>query len=410
MDIDPIPPFLKKIANLRIKEESPPEKEEEPFAQKYEVRKEYIKQLQVLENSEKTCDSTIFMKAILLSNIARNHFDTDENFNAGCECKRSLKLWAKLQDPILLFRGVNWICMMLNFLGFHAVFGERFYEGVLLLDAAEKVYWAVKMSIRRTEEDFSQGEEIAKEIRKLFLEEGVLQSGARIKIGEFLKTVLGTLEQHVEKIQKMASDPEQEKESSELIYDTRNLIKGFKEDSDGDFILLSPKALDFTLETCEENYVQSVFFQAQVYGKLMEKDLSAEYCGLTLQRQYFKFLLMKQRNEKNKELTNPKVQGFDYKDFINNSMGLCMYYSEKLMYRQGARLLELANEVLGKPVSGENEELSLLRASLKHMKANVLRDFFMFTCMFLKEEGQTRKESKKKKEITNSGTEFDQKC
>jgi hypothetical protein len=441
---------VKRLKQIQKLENTPPEDEGQPFKEKYEARNQYISMLEDLTKSEDSSQEILFFKAVIVSLIGKNHFDTDENNDAGKRCRESLQIWVMLEDEALLFNGIGWIGMMLNYLGFHAIFGERFYEGILLLDSAEKIYKAVKGQIRRSEEDFEH-ENLKKEVSKLFLKKGVIHKLQKKKIGEYTKKeVLEKLKEYLKIVRENTEDPENTKGSSELIHDTRKMIKEFSStgEEDKDYAETDLEG-GFNLELCEENYVQSVFFQAQVYGKLMEKDLSAEYCGLTLQRQYFKFLFMKteieskkakllkaeetkkenQENEKTKIsevesnndektikekkdessdqsetsknqnleevlIRNNLVPGFEYKDFVNNSMGLCMYYSEKLMFKQGSKLLTLADEILGEKSETENEEITLLRASLTHMKANLLRDFFMYTCLIVKESGSTRKESK----------------
>lgn len=407
------------LASIRELEQRPPQNENEPFKEKYDARERYLAEFDKLQQSGDASQESLFVQAVLIASVGQNHFDTDENHDAGNRCRQSLELWARLSEPRLLFEGANWICTMLNFLGFHAVFGERFYEGILCLDAAEKIYKAVKRVVRAESTGFGGSAESCKEAWKQFLKAGFICAENKIKIGEYLKNeILAKLKTNLKKIHEMANDPEGTKTSSELIAETRSVISQLNLTASE---TQSPVALgkwpEFCMEQCEENYIQSVFFQAQVYGKLLEKDLSAEYCGLTLQRQYFKFLVAQaqqksqeasktsdaadegQIKESKEEPMTPQtsypVADFDYKDFINNSMGLCMYYSEKLMFQQGARLLSLADEVLGPGKANEHEEITMLRASLLHMKANVLRDFFMFTCLSLKESGAVREESKR---------------
>jgi hypothetical protein len=393
---------LQQILEIKKLEDCPPKNEEQPFAEKYAARNNYNQKLKELEEKDQWNDETHFIKALLLASVARTHFDTDENHDAGVKCKQSLKEFSLIKDAGLLFRGVNWVCLMLNYLGFHAVFGERFYEGILLLDSAEKIYWAVKGSVRRNPQEDWQDEVLRKEVNKMFLCGGEIREQSKLAIGEFMRTkVLTKLLEHAQTVREWSNNPENTKGSSELIQESRNLIPKFEqpEFANETITQLTNDPLKFSIEQCEENYIQSVFFQAQVYGKLMEKDLSAEYCGITLQRQYFKFLKMKNEESLNKKTESNNdvpqiVHDFDYKDFINNSMGLSMYYSEKLMYQQSSRLLELADEVLGPEHPKETEETTLSRASLVHMKANILRDFFMFMCLTLKEQGSARQESK----------------
>lgn len=406
------------LAKIRELEQRPPQNENEPFKEKYEARKLYLAEFDKLRESGDATQESLFMQAILVASVGQNHFDTDENHDAGKRCRQSLEIWAQLTDVKLVFEGVNWVSTMLNFLGFHAVFGERFYEGILCLDAAEKIYKAVKAAVRVDLDSFRGGEKDEKEVWKKFLKKGFICAKSKEAIGEFVKNeILGKLKEKLEKVREQANDPETNKSSSELISETREMICQLDlPKTEAQNVVELGEWPEFCMEQCEENYIQSVFFQAQVYGKLAEKDLSAEYCGLTLQRQYFKFLRAKEAQATQKKTdppkenqlketktdspeTNPKptfpVANFDYKDFINNSMGLCMYYSEKLMFQQGARLLTLADEVLGPLVENEHEEINMLRASLLHMKANVLRDFFMFTCLSLKESGMAREESRK---------------
>lgn len=393
---------LLQILEIKKLENRAPAKENEPFAEKYEARKKYKQILEDIAQAKEEGDDPKFLKAVLLASIARTHFDTDENHDAGVRCKKSLEMFSKIEDPLLLFRGINWVGLMLNYLGFHAVFGERFYEGILLLDSAEKIYWAVKAAVKKDPSGDWNDLASRKLERKLYLDSVHIREESKALVGEYVKgELLAKLLSHARTVREWSTNPELSKNSSELISEVRHLTSKFEHPAleSEKFVSIGSDPTDFMMELCEDNFVQSVFFQAQVYGKLMEKDLSAEYCGITLQRQYFKFLKMKeaQSKEATNEDSKPQiVADFDYKDFTNNSMGLSMYYSEKLMYGQSCRLLELANEVLGSPHAQESEEVTLLRASLVHMKANILRDFFMFTCMILKESGSARQESRQK--------------
>lgn len=447
------------LAAIRGIELSPPARENEPFRERYEARKLYLAEFEKLggaskdtgEGSGQDSQEILYAKAALIASVARNHFDTDENNDGQRRCRQSLELWARLEDAALVFEGANWICGMLNLLGYYAVFAERFYEGILCLDAAEKVYSAVKAAVRRSPGDFPGNEDVRRDTQKRFLgDETWIGSESRMRIGKYVRDeVLGKLKARLQKIETDAGNPELGKTSSKLIAEIRALTAPLESAEDGEAKQLG-KWPEFSMQLCEEHLIQSLFFQAQVFGKLLEKDLSAEYCGRTLQRQYFKFLWKKQNlgekkakggSEEAAEKGDPESEGaeekrvegevgegqtekaplpdpevkeaqegpgpaktgvesaarvpdFDYKDFINNVMGLCMYYSEKLMFRQGAKLLALADEILGDPVESEHEEITMLRASLLHMKANVLRDFFMFTCLTLKESGAEREQSK----------------
>ena len=377
--------------------------EKNPYKEKYDARKGYERLLD--EMGDLSEEETTLYRAKIKAYLARNYFDTDQNTDARNFCKDSLADFSTICDPEKLVGEINSIVFCLNNLGFHSVLGERFYEGVYYLTAAERAYRAVKSSLGRNVSDLAflyagkseeagAGQAIKKDwsraICKVFLKNAFIPSQMLSQIGEFLKTsILKNLTENLELIQNLSSNPEENVESSELTQKILKMIPVFSRDlahkiDINQILEINEGHPGMDLFEFEDHHIQTVFFLAQVFAKLLERDLSATNCGKTLQRQYFKLICLK------KDRKEGEVLDFDFTDFTNNSMGLSMYYSEKLMYKQGLGLLALAEGIL----EGESKQVQLLRGSIKHMRGNLFRDFFMHNALILKEEGPEKLQSK----------------
>lgn len=395
--------FDSQISEIRKAELAPAKDEKNPFEEKYTARKAYKALLTSL--AEENDQTFILRRAKLNAFIARNHFDTDENTDARNHCKASLEEFGRVEKAELLCQEINSIVFCLNNLGFHSVLGERFYEGVYYLRAAEGAYWALKGSLGRNEVDMSYlyGEKSmdsgvggaikkdwARAIGKVFLAQAVIPEQMLAQIGQYIKThILGKLQSDLSEILKLSNDPEQEIESSELTQLVLKKIPDFRRDPTLEIdrkklVEIEPDYKGMDLRELEEHHIQTVFFLAQVFAKLMERDLSAENCGKTLQRQYFKLIYLKENRIEGEKLD------FDYTDFTNNSMGLSMYYSEKMMFKQGLALLALSEAVL----EGDSKAEQLLRGSVKHMRGNLYRDYFMHNALIIKDEGPDKIQSR----------------
>ena len=77
----------------------------------------------------------------------------------------------------------------------------------------------------------------------------------------------------------------------------------------------------------EENHTLTLFYLAQAYTKIGLKDKAAEFCGITLQREY-------------------AAKKFELNEFCNNLIGLSEYYSGNKYYAQAEYILLLALKVL----------------------------------------------------------------
>lgn len=363
---DKLTQLMKEIKELKLLEFSPAKEEAEPFENKYEARRKYKSLLEEEEKLKQLSDSDLnFLKAIVQTNLARNHFDTDQNYEAKTNCKETFECLKKVESLEQLFYSVNSIIYCLNNLGYHSVLGERFYEGVYYLGAAERLYWILKENVFVANQSTSQNP------LKTFLTQGQFTKEGIEQIGDFIKNnLIKRLDSNLDTIDLLVNNPESENTPSSILQAILGQVPKFlSEITKGGEVLIDSDNLFFTFDEIEENYIQTVFFLAQVYAKLAEKDLAAEYCGKTLQRQYFKYASDK-KNLKENELI---VRSFDYKDFCNNSMGLSMYYSDKLMFKQATELIDLGEHLLNDNI----EEHNLLKGSLNHMRGNIIRDFFM---------------------------------
>ena len=388
---------LKQLSEINNLEFSGPKEEKEPYKEKYQARKKYEDLLE--DHFDNLSDESVFLRGVLKANLARNYFDTEENHQAKTKCKESLAELVALKNPQLFFNSVTWLTYIMNNLGYHAVLSERYYEGVFYLDISEKIYWAIKSNLvllqkeKESEPKLEQANQIQpkENILKTFLSSGAISKATMLSVGQYLKDeIISQLSANLEKLKQFTEDPESNLESPQLVRKVFTLTKTPKNlEKDLDILEFDPEIGHPCMKDLEENYIQTVFFAAQVHAKLMEKDLSAEYCGKTLQRQFFKLEMLKRESSGELKL----IREFDYKDFCNNSMGLSMYYSENLMYKQSLNLLDLAQSIL---IPEEEEEHYLIKGSLNHMKANVIRDFFLHTCLIFKEEGIQRQESKYK--------------
>ena len=271
-----IPERIKTIRELELQVAVD---DKNPYKEKYEARKAYEVLLSaMIDNSE---EETTLYRAKIKAYLARNYFDTDQNTDARNFCKESLVDFSTISDPEKLVREINSIIFCLNNLGFHSVLGERFYEGVYYLTAAERAYHALKSSLGRNlsdlpflygvkSEEKGAGQAIQKDwsraISKVFLKTAVVPSQMLCQIGEFLKiNILRNLTENLASIQKLSSNPEESVESSDLTQQILKMIPVFSRDLahkiDMNQILeINEEDLGMDLFEFEEHHIQTVFF------------------------------------------------------------------------------------------------------------------------------------------------------
>ncbi len=118
--------------------------------------------------------------------------------------------------------------------------------------------------------------------------------------------------------------------------------------------------IDFSTQTIdrreefEQTYTHTLFYLAQIYGKLNDKNQSANYCRLTLERQLSMF-----HDEHSKH--------FDPFDWATNCATLSQYYMTDHDYATARHCLMCADKMLEnvKPNDIEHEKLAERTASFK---------------------------------------------
>ena len=102
----------------------------------------------------------------------------------------------------------------------------------------------------------------------------------------------------------------------------------------------------------EQIYTHTLFYLAQIYAKLNQKEQSANYCRLTLERQ----LVMFHRSDRNK---------FDSFDWATNSATLSQYYMTNHDYATARHCLMCADKMLEYAQLNDDAKLIERQASFK---------------------------------------------
>lgn len=289
---------LTQIKTLERKEASD---EEKPFDEKYAARKLYPKLFELSES----CEDPEIKAGILFylnSRLGTNYFDTEENGESSKQYHKAVLNYDEINSEKTQGRFKAELVRVLNNLGFYEVNCENYEKGLEYLKRSETIGDHLREGIPKTNETNEKKNEENSEAAKeeINVEQKKDEKSGKIRVPFFEKTV--------------------------------------------------PSA-----HKIEKHSTLTSFFLAQTYAKMGRRDIAAQYCGKTLERQ----------------LDNDKKYGtrMDPIELTNNCLGLAQFYRSELNISQALYLLDGAAKTL---LPKNRAEL----ASIKFMRGNVLRDFF----------------------------------